>query len=197
MAELPLDHDQRHAFACHLDGVGVAQLVRREAAPNPGRGSRAAQLRACRSGRPVAAARRAGDNAKQGADGKLGPQLQPGPEFFPSPRVHADLAAAPALAAPNQERAAALIEIALSQGERLVDPQPCSPQEHDQRAEAAAVRTIACGAHDGDDLLHLGRIGRIPQPLVVRRTPGVESRHRRRRTTSAGAIEQQLGHDPS
>ena len=65
---------------------------------------------------------------------KLGPQLEPGPEFFPSPRVHADLAAAPALAAPDQERAAALIEIALCQGERLVDPQPCSPQEHDQGA---------------------------------------------------------------
>jgi hypothetical protein len=38
MPELALDHDQRHAFAGRLDGVGVAQLVRREAAPNTGRG---------------------------------------------------------------------------------------------------------------------------------------------------------------
>ena len=45
MAELALDHDQGHAFAGHLDGVGVAQLLRREAAPNPGRGGRAPQLR--------------------------------------------------------------------------------------------------------------------------------------------------------
>src|SRR5215203_1639892 len=87
-----LDHDQRHAFACHLDGVGVAQLVRREAAPNPGRGGRAPQLRACCSRRPVAATRRAVDDAQQGADGKLGPQLEPGPEFVPSPRIQADLA---------------------------------------------------------------------------------------------------------
>jgi hypothetical protein len=35
---------------------------------------------------------------------------------------------------PDQERAAALIEIALRQIERLVDTQPCSPQEHDQGA---------------------------------------------------------------
>jgi hypothetical protein len=122
MAELALDHDQRHAFARHLDGVGVAQLVRREAAPNPGRGGRAPQLRACRSGRPVAAARRAVDDAQQGTDRKLGPQLEPGPEFFPSPRVQADLAPAPTLAVPDRERAAALIKIALGQSERLVDP---------------------------------------------------------------------------
>ena len=90
MAELALDHDQRHAFACHLDGVGVAQLVRREAAPNPGRGGRAPQLRARCSRRPVAATRRAVDDAQQGADGKLRPQLEPPPEFVPSPRIQAD-----------------------------------------------------------------------------------------------------------
>src|SRR5215207_11590401 len=100
MAELALDHDQRHAFACHLDGVGVAQLVRREAAPNPGRDSRAPQLRACRSGRPVAPARRAVDDAQQGTDRELRPKLEPRAEFLPSPRVQADLAAAPTLAVP-------------------------------------------------------------------------------------------------
>jgi hypothetical protein len=31
VAELALDDDQRHAFASHLDGVCVAELVRREA----------------------------------------------------------------------------------------------------------------------------------------------------------------------
>jgi hypothetical protein len=63
-----------------------------------------------------------------------------------------------------------------------------SPRVHADLA-AAAVRTVASGAHDRDDLLDLGRIGRIPQSLVVRRTAGMESRHRRRRATSAGAIE--------
>jgi hypothetical protein len=38
VAELALDDVERHAFARELDGVGVAQLVRREAAPDtPGR----------------------------------------------------------------------------------------------------------------------------------------------------------------
>jgi hypothetical protein len=70
----------------------------------------------------VAPARGAGDDAQQGTDRKLGPQLEPGPEFLPSPRVQADLAAASTLAVPDQERAAALIEVALGQSERLVDP---------------------------------------------------------------------------
>ena len=36
MAELPLYDVERDAFAGHLDGVGVAELVRREAASHPG-----------------------------------------------------------------------------------------------------------------------------------------------------------------
>ena len=40
MAELALGHDQRDAFVGHLHGVGVPELVRSEATPNPGCGSR-------------------------------------------------------------------------------------------------------------------------------------------------------------
>ena len=36
--QLALDDDQRYAFAGHLDGVGVAQLVWDEAAPDSRRG---------------------------------------------------------------------------------------------------------------------------------------------------------------
>jgi hypothetical protein len=32
--ELTLDNDERNAFVCHLDGVSVSELVRREAAAN-------------------------------------------------------------------------------------------------------------------------------------------------------------------
>ena len=42
MPELALDDDQRHALAGHLDGVCVAELVRREASANArGRGGAA------------------------------------------------------------------------------------------------------------------------------------------------------------
>jgi hypothetical protein len=36
VAELALDHVERQALARHLDGVGVPELVRCEAAPDPG-----------------------------------------------------------------------------------------------------------------------------------------------------------------
>jgi hypothetical protein len=78
-----------------------------------------------------------------------------------------------------------------------LNAQPGSPQDHDQSTQPTAVRVVAGGAHDGDDLFHLRRIGGIAQSLVVRRSAGVESRHRRRRSTLTGAVEQQLGYDPS
>src|SRR3990170_1404456 len=44
VAELALDDDQRHALAGHLDGVRVAQLVRRKAPPYAGLARDASQL---------------------------------------------------------------------------------------------------------------------------------------------------------
>jgi hypothetical protein len=34
MSELALNDDERNALTCHLDGVGVPQLVRGEASPH-------------------------------------------------------------------------------------------------------------------------------------------------------------------
>src|SRR5215204_689657 len=44
VAELALDDDQRYALARHLDGVGVSELVWREASPHAGLAGDAAQL---------------------------------------------------------------------------------------------------------------------------------------------------------
>jgi hypothetical protein len=44
MSELALDDDQWHAFASHLDGVGVPELMWREPAPHSGRVGGAPQL---------------------------------------------------------------------------------------------------------------------------------------------------------
>jgi hypothetical protein len=41
-------------------------------------------------------------------------------------------------AAADEQRAAALIEIGLGQGQRLVDAQPGTPQDHDQAAQPDA-----------------------------------------------------------
>jgi hypothetical protein len=70
-------------------------------------------------------------------------------QLVPAPRVHADLATAPALAATHQEGAAALIEIGLGERECFLDTQPGAPQDHDQCAQPAAVCVVAGGSHDG------------------------------------------------
>src|SRR4051794_4793943 len=60
-----------------------------------------------------------------------------------------------------------------------------------------AVGSAAGGAHDGDDLFDLRRVGRVAQTLVARRVTGIEPRQRRRRPPSTGTNEQNPGHDPS
>ena len=134
VSELALDDNQRHALAGHLDGVGVTELMWREPAPHSCRGGGAPQLGTRRSRRPVPSPRRAVDHAQQWTDRERAPHVKLGLELLPSPCVHADLAATPALTAPDQERAAALIEIALGQSQSLLDAQPSSPHDHDQSA---------------------------------------------------------------
>jgi hypothetical protein len=43
VAELPLDHVERHALASHLDSVGVPKLMRREATTHAGQGRKLAK----------------------------------------------------------------------------------------------------------------------------------------------------------
>ena len=66
--------------------------------------------------------------------------VEPRLELFPGPVVHADLAAAPALAAADEHRAAARVEVGLGERERFVDAQPGAPEHHDQPAQPPAVR---------------------------------------------------------
>ena len=113
-----------------------------------------------------------------GPDRQLDPHVQPGRELLPGPVVHADLAAAAALAAPHQQRAAARVKVGLGERERLADPQAGAPQHHDQAAQAAAVDAVAGAAHDGHDLLDRGWVGGVAHPLVARRPAGVELRQR-------------------
>ena len=68
VAELALDHVERHALAGELDGMGVAQLVRREAPPDTRLGGEPAELDAHVRARPRPPASRAVDDAEQAAD---------------------------------------------------------------------------------------------------------------------------------
>lgn len=46
------------------------------------------------------------------------------------------------------------VEIAFLERESFADPQPGTPQQHDQRPKPVTVRTVADRAHDGDDFLN-------------------------------------------
>jgi hypothetical protein len=108
----------------------------------------------------------------------------------PAPPVHANLAAAAALAVTNQYRAEPLVEVVLGDGERLVDSQPGAPEQHDEGPHAGTVGAAAGLAHDGDDLLDRGRIGWVAQPLVARRASGEIAGQGDRRAATAGGVEQ-------
>src|ERR687896_1400707 len=114
----------------------------------------------------MASACRAVDDAEQRTDRQRPPRLKPWQELLPAPGVHADLAPAPALAAPDHERPAALLEICLGESERFLDAQPGTPHNHDEPSQAPAVRPLTGGAHHGDDLFDLRRIGRVAQTLA-------------------------------
>jgi hypothetical protein len=43
-----------------------------------------------------------------------------------------------------------------------------APEQHDEGAEALAVRVVADYAHDGDDLFDRRRVGRVLLALVAR-----------------------------
>jgi hypothetical protein len=93
---------------------------------------------------------------------------------------------------------AAFVQIALGERERLVDPQAGAPEHDDQSAQAIAVSGLAGFAHHGDDLLDPRRIGRVADPLVSRRAPGVVAGHRRRRAPTSRPVEiLECGHGPS
>jgi hypothetical protein len=55
------------------------------------------------------------------------------------------------------------------------------------------VRVVTGGAHEGDDLFHLRRIGRIAQTLVARRStgmdPGIVADDRRRPARSSSSSD--------
>jgi hypothetical protein len=110
-----------------LDGVGVAQLVRREPPPHAGLRRDAPQLGAGSVAGPRPSAGRPVDHAQQRPYGHGHPELEPWAEVVPAPRVHADIAPAAALAVTDQNRSAARIKVVLCKRQSLVDAEPGAP----------------------------------------------------------------------
>ena len=77
MPELTLDNDERNAFVCHLDGVSVSELVRRESASHTRRRRGMVQLLARGRCLPAPARGRSVDHAQHRADRELAADLEP------------------------------------------------------------------------------------------------------------------------
>jgi hypothetical protein len=172
-------------------------LVRGEASANARRRRHAAQLGTRGGGRPWSSAGRPVMTQNSGPTGSSSRRSIQRCRVLPGPLVHADLAAAPALAAAHEQRAATVVEVGLVERERLVDSHARSPQHDDQGAQPAAVAPVTGRAHDRDHLLDGRRIGRIALSFVTWRAAGVKARHRRRRPPTTGGVEQQLRHNSS
>jgi hypothetical protein len=95
-------------------------------------------------------------------------RAEPRLKALPSPVIHADLAAATALAAAHQHRASPLVEVRFAERERLVDAQARAPQHDDERPQPRRVQARAGVSHDRDDLRDGGRVGRATPALVAR-----------------------------
>jgi hypothetical protein len=100
--ELVLDDDQRHAFARHLDSVGVP--TRREGPADTCSHGDPSEMRTGGRARPPPAPGLAVHDAEERPDGELNPRLEPRLQFLPAPGVHPDFAAAAALAATDKHR---------------------------------------------------------------------------------------------
>jgi hypothetical protein len=122
LPELTLDHDQRTAFVRHLDGMRMAQLVRREPPSHAGSGGGMVQLLARRRRLPRATSRRPVNHTQHCADRELATDLQRRLELLPRPTIHPDLTSLAALPTPNEHGAAGPIQIALLQSKRFADP---------------------------------------------------------------------------
>ena len=142
VAELALDNVQRNALAGELDGVRVAQLMRREAAAHARLGREPMELEPDRGARPGPAASRAVDDAEQRPDRQLDACGEPR-RSCSQPQASMPISRRrPPLPLRTSSDPALRIEVALAQRERLLDAQPAAPEHDDERPQASAVPVI-------------------------------------------------------
>jgi hypothetical protein len=128
VSKLTLNHDQRDALVRHLDRMSMPKLMRREPASHTRRVGGMVQLLARRGGLPTAASRRSVNYTQHRADRELATGLEPRIELLSRPPIHPDLTTLAALSAPDRDRAARPVQIALLQRERFTDSQAGAPE---------------------------------------------------------------------
>jgi hypothetical protein len=91
---------------------------------------------------------------------------------------------------PDKQAASPLVEVGLGEREGLVYPNARAPQHNDQSPHPPAVTAISGLAHDRDDLVDLGRLGRVTATFVRWDPPGVVAEYWRRGPGAAGGVQQ-------
>jgi hypothetical protein len=102
VAELALDHVQRHALAGHLYRVGVAKLMRCDASPHPGLGRQPSHVYSHAGASPWSSGGGPVNDAEQRADRQRHPLLEPRSPVLLAPVVRADLPPLSALAVADE-----------------------------------------------------------------------------------------------
>lgn len=165
MAELSLDDHDRDSFAGHLDRVGVAELVRREPAPDAGRPGGVSQLRAHAGGEAEAAAGWSAEYAKQCAERRPGPDLQPRIELLPRASVHSDLAPLAPLPAAHEHSAARFVT------DGMRSRRSCAPLVEHQALAAQTGSLVGAVGASGSSACELWRFSPAGEPRVLAAKP--------------------------
>jgi len=137
------------------------------------------------------------DHAQQCPNRQLAADPKPWVELLPSPTVHTDFASLAALPAPDKHSATGAVQVALLERERLADPQPGAPEQHDQRPEPMAVGAVTDITHYRDDLFNRRRVGGVLLALVSWRTASVVARHGHPGAAVACGVQQHRFHESS
>jgi hypothetical protein len=177
VAELALDDVERHAFAGELDGVGVAQLMRRKAPPHTGVGGKLTEPDPDPGARPGPAASGAVDDAEQRPDRQLDPIAEPGRQLLPARGVHAISRRPPPC------RGARAATPAVHRGRARPARRPWTPSPARQSTTISARRRAPWrSAHHRDDFLDGRRVGGINAPCCGADRPGSALRSERSRS---------------
>jgi hypothetical protein len=183
VAELALDHVHRHALARELHGVGVAQLVRREAGPDTRSAGEPARFDARVGTGPGPPAGRAVDDAEQRPDRELDSGDQPRSKLLPAPALHSDLAGRPPLPLRTSSDP--------RRGSRSRSPSSSaswmrSPPGQSTMISARSLKPCRSSPASRITATISSKLGGIELPLVAGRTSGVVAGHRRGRATPPG-----------
>ena len=194
VSELALDHVERDPFAGHLDGMSVTQLMRREAAAYSGvrrESAKVARTAAGAHGRPRVGPAITQNSAPTGSSTRASSQGRSCSQPHGSMPISRRRPPLPRRTRIDP-RAGSRSLSASASASLILRP---ARQSTTISARVRAPKTLVAGvAHDRDDLLDAGRIGRVAHPLVAGRAPSQVAGQGGGRATPSRGVNEHSGH---